>query len=224
MSDTLYVVHTMGRCGSVSVAGALMKERLNVIHVHRLRGENADRDAVSQICNHLEEKKPVRVITLIREPVARNISAYFTNHILWGVKPTVEDFLNRYRHDIPLKWIPEQLSFWDYTFQYPIVRPKEFEDYYPGTFLINTKSPVLFIRTMDLDKVWDRAWAMFSDKKVKMGRANSMAQPTRFPQIYHEFIRDAKLPVWYLDMMYQSDYTKTFFSPKEIERLYEIWQ
>ena len=66
----------------------------------------------------LDKGRPVRVITAVRDPVARNISAYFNNLTLSTLKrefneeelqAMMDQFLDKYSHDIPLVWFDKEM-------------------------------------------------------------------------------------------------------------------
>ena len=139
------VVYQMGKVGSVTICESLRAARLGrpVVHVHYLTPDGI-RNAM--LCNidakglyspmrswtsryvrhrldHNLEKGIWTVISLVREPVARNISAFFenlanTHQDLGSDRQQPGDliarlqmrFLETYNHRVPLTWFDDEVK------------------------------------------------------------------------------------------------------------------
>lgn len=130
------VVHTIGKVGSSSVYRSLSDQTpFRCYHTHFLRKEKIEqvskklegagktlgghvKDGVDVL--RLMETKPARikVVSLIRDPLAREVSAFFENLSLFGIDPenlppvdkAVEVFIERYPHDSLDRWVAEEFN------------------------------------------------------------------------------------------------------------------
>ena len=85
-ADDPVLVYQPGKVGSSSIYKSIKKIGLDVIHLHRL-GYNETflgkeiKDSYIHILNEIRNKKRIRIITGVREPIARDISSFMHN---WG--------------------------------------------------------------------------------------------------------------------------------------------
>ena len=129
------IVYQMGKVASSSIIETLKKEKIFVFQVHRARlnnilelRERTDkkglRRRVEQPGRYLGSKwskgilKDLPIIVLFREPLKRNISAfyqnrdYYFNHLEVGDHlQIVEEFMSNYNHDQPLDWLNSELLY-----------------------------------------------------------------------------------------------------------------
>lgn len=91
-AEPLTLVHTMGRVGSTSVFRALESSGIEALHIHHLDPralhERIPTGGIAAAARHIrdgfraleamQEDRPVQVLTLVREPIGRNISVAFT--------------------------------------------------------------------------------------------------------------------------------------------------
>jgi hypothetical protein len=207
----------MGRCGSVAVRKSLADAGLNVMHIHRVQGDDINM-GVERLEMEKDAGREIVVITLARDPVARNLSAYWLNYVS-PVKPdpSLDHFLDSYPHDVPLTWMQEQLTYWDPEFELSKINSDGmWKDGYDQV------GNIVFIRTRDLTRTFTAVMRKFEGPGDVF--LSKFRNPVSRLEDYIDFIRDIDLPAWYLDGMYESDYAKTFFSPGEIKILHNIWR
>lgn len=88
--DAVVAVHTMGKVGSTSVVRALRAAGVDALHTHHLglaglqrqalRGRTLRRIENSRtLIGHILDGRPVKLITLVRDPIARNVSTYLAS-------------------------------------------------------------------------------------------------------------------------------------------------
>jgi SAM-dependent methyltransferase len=142
----LVLVYQMGKVGSASIKTKLKEyDDLAVYHIHRLNKKTNDlmikmhlnncnvelalqERKWKEISTFLQSEKPnLYIITAIRDPIARNISAFFQNYDFKQQKESdvsslVYKFMNEYPHQLPLKWFDEQIKevFWYRCFKLSI--------------------------------------------------------------------------------------------------------
>ena len=125
------VVYQMGKVGSSSVTESLKLAGVNhVFHVHRMNPDNIQRVRKEYLDNNqrpldekvgerlcrsiVERRRKAKFITLVREPISRNISAFFQNFMRftgaeyddadYTIEELVEIFIRDYKHSVPSTW------------------------------------------------------------------------------------------------------------------------
>lgn len=120
------VVYTMGKVASYSVFRSLRECQITAEHVHDLAGgvENLSRRSkerpraghLAASVRVLNRQDRLKFIVLFREPMSRNLSAFFENLANFGHAPddfpedVFDSFLQSYDHRRPQKWMENELS------------------------------------------------------------------------------------------------------------------
>jgi hypothetical protein len=172
---------------------------------------------------------PLRVITLVREPVANNISMFFEvfDHYTGtsvadsplDVEGMIQVFLDQYMHWRPLLWLDTELktTLGVDVYQYPFSLQQ-------GFAIINERNIDLLVMKCELDDAAkSRAIAQFLGlDDFKMVRSNVSSQRSHARQ-YEEFRRRIRVPDWLLEEMYESKYARFFYSDEERARFRARW-
>lgn len=225
------LVYQMGKVGSVSTQVALRKKGLRTIHAHYLwtadKGEyNTSKPGLVE--EILKKDKRWKIVSLVREPICRNISAFFQRievfYKQWRnyeYQPDmVNAFLNNYEHFWPLVWFDiEMLPL----FQIDVYSEKF--DHNRGYHIYNGEyADLLVIRLEDFDKVIKQAFKEFVDLKgVESVLSNYTENKTRIAQMYRDFRAEARFPRQYTDWMYNSRYSRHFYSTEELIEFGRRW-
>jgi hypothetical protein len=145
-----------------------------------------------------------RVITAVRDPVARNISQHFETD---GKEPIDNDW--------PLRWISEYLE------------PRTGIDVYKGKFPTVKgwkiyQGYLLIVKTELMSEVLGDALTLFC------GEANyeidhRASGRFKFGGEYEAFVENSVFDKELLDQMYGSKYARHFYSPKQIAALRKKW-
>ncbi len=210
-------VFQMGKCGSSTV-----------IELARKMGIHASR--AYHPMNAVQARYPY-VISMVREPVGRNISAFFHDMARTLSKTgegysraLLDEFLTSWdKHDVPLEWFSE-------TFQ-----PETDIDVYARTF--NRKRGwsvyesgdrrVLVIRTEDMTERLLEAMAALLEMALVRTEVEHRAQDSERPHgvgdLYRGFMEGAVMPEAYLDRVYGNRYAKHFYYKKELDTLRGFW-
>jgi len=136
-SNPFIIVYQMGKVGSNSVVESIRKAgNYAVFHIHRLNPDNiakSEKGNIIQSLSLLNERmavllynritageRKVKIISIVREPIDRNCSAFFQNFkIFTGLdyknsnfreKELQEIFLSRYSHQVPLQWFDVEMK------------------------------------------------------------------------------------------------------------------
>lgn len=243
------LVHQMGKVGSQTIFQSL--ERLGrwpVYQTHVLGGiekhvQNGrvvapqgrssvpphlerSREAIER---HLAKSQPVAVITLVREPVSRNVSAFFQN--LWRVgSPRLTDlvrtvrwcrktFLKRYDHTEPLRWFDKQMKapFGVDVYAFPFPRRR-------GWLVLRKGERRFLILRVELpDNRKRRLVARFLGlEKLRLVDRN-VGETKDYGPLYRRFRQRPRLPRSYLERMLTSRYAQHFYTPDERQKAMEKW-
>lgn len=208
-------VFQMGKVGS-----SAMIEAIDGIQVHHLDWGNLLYSLRGSYNRHqlnallMRAVRPRRIITAVREPVARNLSAFMQNHVARGWAPTIESFMANFRHDEPLDWFDAEMK--------PFTGIDVFDHPFPhgtGWQLIDDR--LLVLRAEAPDAAKEEAVSRFLGREVKLGRAN-VGEDKAYAAAYDELRRS--VPADYVDRMLGSRYARHFYSAEEIERFRAKWR
>ncbi|MGG3739459.1 putative capsular polysaccharide synthesis family protein [Aeribacillus pallidus] len=174
----------------------------------------------------LIKNKKVKIVTLTRDPVARNLSNYFYaldmfipyTKITDDVEKLKHVFLEKHPHDRPLRWFDDELykffgiNVYDYEF------PKD------KGFLVIEKDnvSVMVIRMENLNYLSKEIGQFLGYPEFKVERKNK-GSDNWYSQLYKKFKANTTLPKSYIEEMYNSKYTKFFYTEDEIEAFKRKW-
>lgn len=247
------IIFQAGKVGSRSVFGALKRLQLPhpVHHVHHLmkldelervlRSSRASPAASlgqitrdRQVLREIERNPGIRwnVVSLVRDPVARNISLFFQEMDEYhpGIQAqhaarthrldTIRDaFFNRHAKYGSDGWFDEQLK--------PVFGVDVFAAPFPtdrGYLTIRQpRATLLLIRLENLDQCAHDAFReAFGIRNVRPERENTAADKW-YRDLYREFLDGLVLPASYLDAMYESRFARHFYTPDELVRFRTRW-
>lgn len=244
---TPVVVYQMGKVGSSSIENSLMRalER-PVFHVHMMNPENIKR----HFNNLLHQRNPIpdhlitgkllhkaiitrnreaKFITSVREPIARNISAFFQNISIlapeisnseWlSVDELTSIFLQRYPHTVPLNWFDREIAQTLRIDVYAHSFPKE-KGYMQ---LSNGNFDLLILKSELDDRAKEREIASFLDLSSFSLRRYNVAAEKSYAEMYQSFVRNIQLPTFYINAMCDAKFTRHFYTDSEINRMRTRW-
>jgi hypothetical protein len=255
------IIYQMGKVGSSTVLESLKNSGLDkyLFHVHVLTPKWIKRvEATYKNVSRVNRKAIIdghliaslylrrrldrnsgekwKVISLVRDPVARNISSFFEafdryfpeldqelkksgepleNHI----DRLVDTFLGGFNHQTPLIWFDEHFRpVFDidvYASDFP--KSRGYEIYRGG------KADLLLLRVENLNTCHKEAFREFLGiRDFELVFAN-VSQNKRYFSAYKKFMRQIKLPDEYLDRMYNSQFARYFYSSEEIAAFRGRW-
>lgn len=246
------LVYASPKVASTAVTHALMAvEGQTVFHVHMISAENirALRDAMRrrgltrarQDMNGLEDlglslgaeligpRRPARVVSLVREPVARNISFYFqTLDVLWqaeraherfSVERLLSEFHERFTHERGVEWFDKEFK--------PVLGVDVYEHPFPhdrGFLRIDSGPYEILLMRHDLDdRVKERRLAeLVGAPRVTLAPRNVGAEKV-YAAAYLEFLKRVELPEDYVNRLLDTKYARHFYSPEELDRVRAKW-
>jgi hypothetical protein len=240
------IVYQMGKVGSSSLRDSLKERgvwpvshahRINPKHVEEIKEHRAQRGFDSPLPTvhirglelHREIVEPGRsskFISLIREPVSRNVSAFFFNYVAnedgygnLSLQEIRESFLSEYPHEVPLVWFDREpkVTLNIDVYDTPFPNDQGYVELSNGPFeLLVMQSELPDARKADAIQ----QFLEISDFQIQ--RRNT-GQRKSYGNVYDAFKQKISLPNSYLDRMLQSRYAQHFYSTEEIEQTYNRW-
>ena len=186
-----FIVHSAGKCGSISVHNTLLKAGYNAKHFH------FGKDIPKRITK-------AYVITPIRELLGQNISAYFENHCQKGI-PTMEDFIQKWGNDTRCElFFDTEYPRWNIdVYSQPFDTDRGWQIYKNGNV------QALVIRLEDFG-AWGEAFRALTGRA-----APTLLHIHKTRNRHYEQFRNKQIfPDWYRARLHQSKLHKHFYSTK----------
>jgi hypothetical protein len=231
-------VFQMGKVGSRSIADSLKSSYPGIV-VHRHTIYEDDWES-QYLLDWVKKGKPLKIISPVRDPIGRNISAFF--HFIEGrfghasdksmlpVSELVDIFVsdsdpderpeNKWmmEHDMPLKWFDENVKKYFDIDVYSSPFPESGSQSYSHE---NVDLLVLRIDVKDEEKERViRDFLNYQDFKLEN---RNIGSSKNYAGKYKEFKEHAVLPEWYLQDMCESKFFKHFYTAEEISRIRGKW-
>ena len=257
----------MGKVGSQTIYQSLKSSKLDLplFHVHVLTAEGIHWEEHSYFgdepwyqrksqwpttqhilnSHYLRRKlgrgkfsQKLKVITLVREPIARNISAFFqtidqripnfyeefSNKTI-GVSDLIEIFYNDFTarfeaFEFPYDWFDKELktSLGIDIFSVSFPRTDGYQIYHSGL------ADVLVLKLEMLDMSAEKAMNEFLNLRNFQLHSANAAKNKRYYPIYQEFLNTIKIPARYLEKQYARNRINHFYTSEEISNFISRWQ
>ena len=238
------LVYQMAKVGSSSIVAALEELGLPVFHVHRMDEAHlhAMREARRargwetppipphdhlglRIRRHLLDRGGrARIITLVRDPIARNFSSYFEHldqiwqtrdaHAHVPIAALTEGFLTRFTHEEPLTWFDDEMlrATGIDVYQHPFpaaghqtIRTDRFDLLILKSELPDAKKAVALAAFLGRSSITLAAKNQTSEKAVGL--------------VFRQFANAIRLDGPFVDRMLESRYARHFYTDAEREDL-----
>lgn len=233
----------MGKVGSTSIYFALKSQLgAKVLFAHRLLDQSIEhfnkpyiengipiqRFKMAQfIHRHLFNRKQVKIITVVREPMARNISEFFQNFRAYNKGKTIQEstvdeaikhFIDDFRHDMPVYWIQNELMI-----QLNLDLDELSIDQEKKSSLIKKENFELLLLRTDLDDLKKEVLVNeFVNTNIKIKRKNTH-QEKYYKEFYQQFLDHIIIPSELIEKVYQAEYLTCFYTPSEIQGFKNHW-
>jgi hypothetical protein len=253
------IVYQMGKVGSKTIEASLSHYfeqedlKVSVYHSHVLvslkemekiilaNTERPDpRATISQLrkdgrLRQLIDENPKQkwnLISLVRDPIAQNIGAFFHN-----LKEFIPDwkekyeagsldladlqsmYINKYHHTATKRWFETQMEpMWNIdVYSKPFDREKGFSIYH------SPKADLLLIRLENLNECAPQAFDEFLHFKNFQLVNKNIGDEKEYKELYREF-KAYPLPNDFIESMYNTRFMQHFYSETEITKLKNMWQ
>lgn len=183
-----------------------------------------------------------KIITLVRDPIARNVSEFFYSVDTTKSDPHLPDFYTRYRsgdlktsdlidrflerfsessreYEVPLNWFDvefrDALGVDIFSSEFPVSK---------GYQIINTSDfEILILKLESLRECYRSAFREFLGlHNLILNTANAASQKD-YSAAYNSFIREVRLPYSYVSKVYQSKLVRHFYHDQEIDQFVIKW-
>ena len=228
--NTPILVYQMGKVGSQSVYYSLLRANyFPVLFFHYVAQLEQERFPHYQYLKQiLNDKSFVKIVTLVRDPVARNLSAFahdfkgiFGSRMQSHSLAELEDMFWQYdRHLQGVQWFDEEFHVRTGidVYSYPFDKERGFSVIQQGPIALL----VLKLECPDAQKEY--AIGQFVGiPNFRLKRFNT-AMEREYKANYKEFISAIHLPELYLDNLYGTKFVGHFYSEKEIEGFKKRWR
>ena len=240
------LVFTMAKVGSLSVYHSLKKSGLeSVFHIHSLNEQEvqASIDFCAEHGIYPDSRSPVfllnkalknnkrkfKIISLFRNPIERNISAFFDAFkIYMGVTPTnyggdmqalVKAFHQKVNHSYAVNWY--DTHFLEGTgldvYQTPFNTEKKY------TVLENNRVEVILIDSQMDDSKKERLIADFLGLSHFALQNVNLTSQAKHAQLYSNFKAHIRFDKTYINQQLDSKYFNHFFTEEDKKGLIERW-
>lgn len=223
MDEYPILIYQMGRVGSVALRNALNKANVKNQHLHYMMndGEFYARNLPELKESILRRDHQWKVITLVRDPVMRNVSAFFRkvdyrNHSGY-IPDLLADFMTEYNHIWPLIWFDLELKE---MFGFDIYS-RDFTQRHTGLLF-----DILVLKTEDLSttKTKELLEQFTGVDNIEVTRYNATQERPGLNTLHEKFKEQVIFPEAYLDFMYDSKYARYFFTQNMRKNLKYLWQ
>jgi hypothetical protein len=253
------LVYQMGKVGSSSIFDSIKSAGVYrpLFHIHflnlssiqnaeeRLRKHFGNRGSVNRWALYESRfvlrrflQRPVKnlkLVSLVREPVARNISSFFSNLDLFipdfigrftrgdiGIPDITRHYLQDFHeHTYPLTWFDNEVKD---VFGIDVFSNENLIQQSRGLFSYKRGNvDLLVLRVDDIDEVAVPALQDFLGIELNSLVVANEAEGQEYDRAYREFKKELKLPEQYLSAMYQSKLVTRFYSDTEIDRFRRNW-
>jgi hypothetical protein len=248
--DELVLLHQMGKVGSSSVRDALeAMEGIRVFQSHwwtrrnlqhkagiidesrRKSNRYGDRHHFGAMLYDriVEPRLASRVVTMVRDPLARNVSSYF-QHLddIWGMRAAhervsaenlIDGFHRVFEHDEPLTWFQTEIE--DTTGIDVFASP--FDTARRWTIIPSDHWSLLIMRTDLPDEGKQEALSTFLGVDMPPLPRSNVGSTKKYASQYRAFKQHLTIPRSLLDRLYNAPVTRHFFSPDEVATMRARW-
>lgn len=215
----------MGKVGSSSLNSTLNANYHGLtVHAHNYQMLTEKQKAILRWRKRL--RLPIYVICPIREPLSRNISAFFENFNRdtglkfadkkeWPSDELLDLFLTHYPHNVCLEWFDSNLktTFGVDVFSQPFPIARKWEIY-------KHKSIHVLIYRSDIEHSTQlNIISSFIGYHFSEWTYNNISADKKYGEIYKKFVGSVKLPDSYISKMCDSKFCRKFWSEEEIEMI-----
>ena len=254
------LIYQMGKVGSSSIYRSIKSgwTQSPVYHLHVLSEDNLNaldrviRESYPKtrfIPEHLiageflrrylpttTPKQKWKIITLVRDPIARNVSSFFqdltTRHAYLNYSQLIDNddiegtsrllieaFLNNHDHHRPLNWFDMELKR---VFNMDVLS-EAFDKERGFTICSNDRCNVLVIKLEALDRCVEPAFKQFLNLDGFQLQTENVSIQKNYGQLYNAVRKSIQFPDAFIDRMYASRLVQHLYTADEIAGFRRRW-
>lgn len=241
------LIFTMAKVGSLSIYFSLKKSipKTTLFHIHHLKQSEISKNIklcfdngiypgsrspvpiiLSEIIN---VKRPYKIISLFRDPIERNISAFFEAFELYvGCPPekymeSLEELETIYHEKLPhhyaINWFDEHL----YTSTGIDIYQKPFNHDAGAMSFSKDNVSILILNSAIADDNKARFISDFTNAKNIVIENRNITADSKAADLYSRFKNTIKFEEKYLNNLYNSKYAKHFFTDSQRQAAINKW-
>lgn len=225
ISNLLIIVHALHRTGSTALHRFIRGNVGSRFVMHRHLLVNRWHRSYSKPGRELIEKRGKenwKVVHLVRDIVARNLSHFWTDDFRRNVKPNIPDlstfkerFLDELDHFYGMDFIGQEIEpFWEIEIPF-------LHGFQPPYTVYDGRLAIMRYEDFDCRNDLLRDF-IGADPKMEPPRIQCSGKVGKADD-YKEILNTIRLSARYVDLMYNSLYMRTFYSGVEINVLKERW-
>lgn len=246
VSGEYILIYQMGKVGSSTLESSLNSAEIKNLHIHNIVGANnykfKSRGALNTLAAYLAKlifkykiktsKNNIKIITLMRDPIARNISTLFqelprmlyfnsleNNRAEENIDEMLRSFMSKYVNSrVPMDWFDQELK---YYFEVDIFQHRF--DKETGHALIKTKNiEVLLLTSESINQNVQNIAEFVNHKHLDLTNGN-ISEKKWYSGIYKEFTRAYTIPIGEAEKIYNSKTVKHFYNKHSREVMMNKW-
>lgn len=227
--NTPVFVYQMGKVGSKSIYKSLYRQYSGVVlNAHHFNPNHADWRIRRLYHWVIDQEMPLNVISPIREPIARNVSAFFQNfkkftgvHCInsnFSLEELKGIFLAKFNHKMPLQWFDKNIKANFGIDVYVNSFPK------CGYATYSHKNIRLLVMMAEINNN-EKAKAIkdFLNAAEFQIINRNIGEEKEYALSYNDFKYNVKFPQAYIDMMHKSKYFNYFYEQDVINAVRKKW-
>ncbi|HEU4717848.1 MAG TPA: putative capsular polysaccharide synthesis family protein [Bacteroidia bacterium] len=234
----------MGKVGTTTVYSHLKTQHpdLPVYHLHFMSdfwvnqklpsldpAFHVNIEVARQVQQALKEQpgKRIQIITMVREPMSREISDIFQNWKgLFGVSSVndltfsrLKEYLDAHDHEYVLNWFDTEFKAWTGfdIYSVPFNKEKGYSIYHTG------KADILCMKTEAMSTCFRKAMREFTHLDIVPVRSSNTSESKEGKQLYSELMSQYEPSPGKLDALYNSKYVRHFYTESEIDAFRRKW-
>lgn len=240
----IFLVYSMGKVGTTSVFSYIKRNHPDIPlhHVHFLSDNWVKKklpaldpefhnniDVAKEVYASLEKNKDrrVKIITMVREPMVREISDIFQNWKGLLKVNSINDvtvkelsaYLDNHDHEYVLNWFDTEFKeYLDFDiYAHPFDKQK-------GYSIYKTKrADILCVSTEKLNSCIETAMKEFAGMNISAAKSSNTSENKEGKELYRELVKNYKAPKEKIDLLYNSKYVRHFYDEKEIAAFRKQW-
>lgn len=219
------IIYQMGKVASQSIAKSLRRYFPLVFNMHEISNHSSNSNS-RLLFEHLLKREPTFIISIVRDPIARNISSFFQNIDLFcpqyeclSVEEVIKIYFKKYHHVYPIFWFD-----WEMLLNTGIdVYDYEYNHIHKHMIIQSGEISVLVLRAEDSDSCKEKSISTYFESDISISKQENITDKTELGDLYKEFKQKICFDNVYLEKMYQSRMVRKFYTSEEIEGFYARW-